>query len=420
MMTIWVVLGLSGIIVCANGDLRDAIWVASVNSVLLGVYVFWSHGGRQITVAGVYSIGPAIFVGFAGIYLLIQPDDPTVNFALFKAISLAYFAHLASYGLFWLNPIVQHVPRSPGSGSAASWGIKWGMILLVAGSAAASSGILSASIGQAAAFTGATLLTVSLTARSARPGKLSAWQALAIILAFLVYVTFDFTGGGRLVVVGLGAALATVASTQVRGHRMKLVMLLAVVPALLIFGSIRYTSGIAAGDTAINYNGLGSVVSPLQTFSTLLTRNDEGNPLPRGHGGTFVATAVSQVPRSLWPDKPAGFGAVLTEQLYPTLVGIHLSLAALSPGEWFYNFGYPGLVLMAVVVGFLIRRIDLWLITLMSLRLDRRRRLLALTIAGTLAGGILDLFWVGSFTFAARTVPRLFFIAVLGLLARER
>ena len=68
---------------------------------------------------------------------------------------------------------------------------------------------------------------------------------------------------------------------------------------------------------------------------------------------------MAQVPRAVWPSKPVGFGAALTAFLEPSETVHNLNLAALSSGEWYFDFGWPGLFLMVLVLGWLVRWLDL-------------------------------------------------------------
>jgi hypothetical protein len=142
--------------------------------------------------------------------------------------------------------------------------------------------------------------------------------------------------------------------------------------------------------------------------------------LKLGFGSTFWASSVAFVPRSLWENKPPGFGAVLVPYLSPLSVGTSHSDAALFQGEWLFDFGFLGLVAMVLVVGWYIAKLDIWLTELNSRPVSTRRRLLAVVSATILASGLGNLLWVGSFTYFVRAVGPLLAVGVLFAVAGRK
>lgn len=72
-------------------------------------------------------------------------------------------------------------------------------------------------------------------------------------------------------------------------------------------------------------------------------------------GGQILGALLFFVPRSIWPGKPAGTGhtaIVALDQFYFSNVSANLAV------EGYVNFGLVGVVLFAVVVGILARRVD--------------------------------------------------------------
>ena len=89
------------------------------------------------------------------------------------------------------------------------------------------------------------------------------------------------------------------------------------------------------------------------------------------------------------------------------------SFAALSPGEWLFNFGWAGIVLMVPVLGIAIRWADHWLERSIRTPLCSQAGLLSLVGAIVLAAGMADLMWSGTQIFNARTGTRLIVIGLL-------
>ena len=198
-------------------------------------------------------------------------------------------------------------------------------------------------------------------------------------------------------------------------------------PAIMLSASrlvskVFHARGVSAGyrvfnadsiDRIAEYYGSGtgrepaapdSNVSPLETFARLI---DEYGQFTPGNGSTFLDAAVVFVPRSIWSNKPIGFGAELTGILEPEMSSSGHSMAALAYGEWFFNFGWMGLGLGIFVVGFLIKRLDLWVPAAFASVSSSKSGIRNVLVATIAISGLTDYFWVGTFTYAARVGLRL-------------
>jgi hypothetical protein len=162
----------------------------------------------------------------------------------------------------------------------------------------------------------------------------------------------------------------------------------------------------------VQENGMESVVNPLRSFATLLDYNDAGW-LSHSWGHTFWSALVALVPRRIWPEKPVGFGAELVPVLTPQMVGTGHSEAALFFAEWLFNFGLPGLLLMVPAAGLFVWGLDRMLAHTMRFALDSRRAIVRYAIAVVAAAGVIDLAWVGTFTYMSRSGSRLFILVVI-------
>lgn len=119
------------------------------------------------------------------------------------------------------------------------------------------------------------------------------------------------------------------------------------------------------------------------------------------------------MPRELWPDKPVGFGAQLTELYRPELLSVGHSEAALLHGEFVYNFALFGVPVAVLVVGHLVRWLDGWLNDLHATPPASVRVLIKQAVAVVASAGLLDLVWVGTYTYVERAG---FACAVLALI----
>ena len=262
----------------------------------------------------------SIFVGYPAVYFAIS-EPQEISPYLFQAALIPPNLLVAMYCLYWRR--TSHVvrlqpaqrpnlsPRLSRRAAAVGFGLLAGAVLMRR---------LDVDLGPlvpAAAFDGAVVVTAALLNRRGRkrpgPGRL----ALSGV-AFATYVLFLFSGGGRLILATLGIAMIVASQRTYTSPVVKYALAGSVVPVLLVFGAIRAPDVNSSSTRLATAAGLGSVVSPLQTFAELLERQDDGSMEP-ARGTTFAATASTYVPRSLWEDKPIGFGAVLTAELAPEL-----------------------------------------------------------------------------------------------------
>lgn len=78
--------------------------------------------------------------------------------------------------------------------------------------------------------------------------------------------------------------------------------------------------------------------------------------VPFQHGSTFTTVLYAPIPRSIWPEKPEiNVGRLIATDVYG--VGYHLR-TGIPPGligEFYLNFGYPGVVFAALFYGAVVR-----------------------------------------------------------------
>jgi hypothetical protein len=405
----WLALGVIGLLAApawgGDGDYGPGQTIIATLGLLFGAWVFWTHGGRHVTAAGVYSLASGIFCGYAGLWWLNHQGD-RFEPALFQATAIAYFVHVAMFILFWTRSD-SHYRREPlprGSAASSTWAVNLGLALVI-GSAVISQ-VRPTSIAATVAFAGVVLLAAGL---AVKPGgnRLPVGRLLLVVLALGLYVAAFFNGFGRLTVVGLGVAVTIVFATRARGRAVKLAVIAGAPIAVSFLTTIRED----LANSASTPDMASSVESPLETFARLLS----GSAFASGDGSTFWATATAWVPRSVWPEKPLGFGAVLTRILEPEMAASGHSMAALDLGEWFYNWRWAGLGAMVLVTGWLVRWLDRRAAAVFFGNFEQRRDLLALAAVAIVVGGLADLAWVGSFTYVTRIGVRLAVLLVIFL-----
>jgi len=414
----WYTLGILGLFLTTDlplAEQSDAVFVLSGAALLFGVWVWWRHGGTAITAVGIYHFAFALFVGFAGLYLLFTG---TADHSLVRALAWCYFGQVTTWLLFWAGD-PPPAPRAPQPVDAVLLRrITWFGVAVAAVAAVASLYLLGTPrhFAQSAGFVGALLVALGLLGDERRHPLLGCAAAAAAFGASMA----TSNSYGRLMLGSLGLALLVVVARRLRTRLVKAAVLACAAPILLVFAQMRKDAILDnRPNVTMNGTGLESVASPLQTFALLLDYNDIGQ-FANAWGHTFLAAVTSLVPRALWPGKPQGFGADLVPIVNPELVNSGHSDAALLQGEWLYNFGVAGLLLMVPVMGLAIRAVDDLLARTAARPLVDRRALLGYGAAIIIAAGLPDLAW-GTFTFAARAGMRLIvLVGVLFLLSDRR
>jgi hypothetical protein len=401
---IWAVVGVTVTL------LGESLLAMGVTTLLLGVRIYWWHGRQQITAAGLYSLATAVFVGFAAIWWAI--DSPTQPQGLFRATWVGYWV-LLGMSCFWKDDLYRPLVLTRDSQQSTAWAgiasfvLSMMLTLWIFPTRNESHAVLTQVILGCMG-----LLACSLILHRARENKSvrRLWLAGVVVAVFTQYV---FSGYGRLNLVALGFVALVAASALSRRRLLKALTIVGVGPALVVFTLMRqrFVAGTYGVDSS---SGPGSVVTPLRDFAAL-TRLGDAHFLPYGHGDSFFASAVFWVPRALWSDKPVGLGSELTRLLRPDLLSVDQSLAAFNQGEWFYDFGWLGVIAMVPVMGLLVRLLDSTLRRLVSQPLDSRRRLISLVIVFTLVSDMPNLMWVGSFGYTSRVLLRL--VPLFALLA---
>lgn len=418
----WLIVAPPAIAMTASNGPRAALIVSSVASTALGLTIFFNHGGSHVTATGVYGLSSAVFVGFAGLFVANDHNYLVDGYTVAAAVS-SYVTNVLLYYIF-LRRTSHRAPMQPRQTLGAAplkvilRGIKIGSVLLFLALLIATLDVRLYPVSSSFAYTGALLVGGSLMFYNTS-GQRGFYAPLLIPLTFVpiaIYVVTFFNGLGRLNVATLLLALGLMAQPSEGKRRLKAALVVGTVLCLVIFAAVRSRQEAPgmSSEARSKGRGISSAVSPLATYAELLRRDNDGLDIGAGYGSTFVAATVFWIPRQVWSSKPIGFGALLTAKLSPELQQSEVSLAALAQGEWFYNFGPPGLLLMVVALGVLLPMFDRGLASVRRSGVRSIDDLLRLVLRLIVVVGLADYVWVGSFTFSARAGPRL---AVLGLVA---
>lgn len=360
---------------------------------------FLRHGGTRVTAAGGFLFGMLLFGYFPTLYYAwVEQEFIPIPYEI-RGLAALLSSQFILYSLWSTTghrlPLIEHRPIP-----TSAWvpGVSLGAAALAVGVATAGLDVAALRpLAQPAGYAGVILIAVSLVQAGRR---LNAFVLLVLGCLFTTFVTFLFTGGGRLVLGSLALALTMTVGLRWRPRFVKPVILGSLPPGLALLARIRADS-VGLSLSGYHESGLESVVLPQRLFFRILGDMANGR-LAIGNGETFWATAVVWVPRELWSTKPVGFGATLTELYKPELLSVGHSEAALVQGEFVYNFGVWGLLIAPIAIGIATYRLDIWLARLHVKPVLSTSTLITQAAGVVLTAGIVDLVWVGTFTYASR------------------
>jgi hypothetical protein len=388
-----------------------ALRLVGLATITLGVVQFFKRGGRIITAFGVFALAVAVFGGVGALAMGINRSYSIDRWTLIAALIVYVSGVLVAALLPQVEIETPKVNRDPTINSVNYFLL--GPIFLSVGVALSFSASPLGPTADVAAYIGA---VISIALAFQRPKLrtpmlgLLLWITVAVALGLYVWRFFD--GFGRLNVASLGlcAALLSSMNSGRKGRWTKLIVLISLPAATIVggyFGISRDPSDPAfrsasTAEVVSEGKGLESVISPLSFFSELLRRDGQlSTDRKRANGSTFVTSALIWVPRSVWPDKPLGFGRIIAVELVPNVAPNH-SEAAFAEGEWYYNFGYLGFVLMIPITVLCLYWLDLKLRDVFAFDPRSRTDFLKRVAVVLVVGGIADYVWGGSFTFANR------------------
>lgn len=387
----------------AHAD-RTSMMVTGICCAVTAGWAFAIDGRRRITPAGLYFLSTGVFVGIALVMLAGRGSNTSI--AVLAPLGLAlHGAALVSLPLYehWrgeVTALTSHKRWRPvyagdrGKAMAASLALCfWGLAFFPVTALGA--------LPQACAYAGLCLAgAVGLTQPVSTPHSHLSWLPAAA--GFVAYVARAFTGNGRLIVVGLGLALVVCYNSRSpKGfHKASILLLLGPALALAAVTQIRDPKFDNQRDVG---RGIDSLYV-IDTFAEIVDRDQtEGvERMHRQYGATFAKSAVIWVPRSMWPNKPLGFGAEIAEVLHPQYRAAGHSDAALFEGEFYVNFGWLGIAFYPFAIGYVLARMTRWHDRFVSLQSISPPQLLRFGALLSASVSLAELRWGGTFSWAAR------------------
>jgi hypothetical protein len=400
-----------------------AIVVSSIH-VVYGLRLFFRRGGPLFTASGVYALTSAVFLGLpplwtslAGVYS-IGPQDCLISGISFAALAVTDLIsrvgkrrkHMLVAATDEKAEVHERVP---------CWMLGFSVLLFGIGSAMKATELAFA--GSAVYVSVLLSAAATTTAISGRKWLLAALSCVLTLSILMVYLVAHFTGFGRLMIASLGISIMFITSLTFRAGWVKAITILTSGPLLVVAAQIRSTSSITARSLLENpLSGLSSMLAPYFEFDRIL----RSVGMPGGlrefefQWGKASVPAVSWlVPRWVWPSKPAqfGLGYLLTRWFRPDLASVGHTFAGGSYlGEVYVNFGFLGLLMAPLVLGIVLRLLDIAVCQLaIGPTRFRMRHCMRLVSASILVGGMADYVWGGTMMVSTRGVPRLAFLIPL-------
>lgn len=399
--------GFVSMLLVRPGDVADAQAAFALGAVVLGAHMFWTHGGNHATATGLYGLGILIFTGLAGLYWSVELRD--ISDGLYLATAAGYWTTLAAHLMVLALPRREYRQLGAADPRVTRWGFRFGAVLTLVGAAIMRTGPTEAT-QFALAGVGMMIVSLILHRPESRGGTVRLAIAGVIVVASALLI---FSAFGRLMLVALGLSAIVAACGRADSRLVKVLTLAGIIPVTMALVRFREGAQRELGYQGSEVDGLGSAVSPLSTFGRLIDQN-----VSDANGEPFIASLLFWVPRSMWEGKPLGLGSALTAELEPQLLFVGHSMAAQGPGEWFFSFGWLGVIAMVPVLTLGLRLLDRLLSHTFGRPLESRRDLVLLLAVIFLVCEVPVLAWSGTFTYTTRGVTKaVIMLIVLALFA---
>jgi hypothetical protein len=376
-------------------DYQLAFAAVGALNLLTCLAVFTNHGGGQVTVLGVYSIPHGLFVG--GAAALAPTIHERIESTAVWVLVVMHVGYLVT--VCATAGTVKEVFAPLTVANSPDYRMRWVIAALVS-IGLRRIGVDLGIIGAAVRWCSLTCVAVSYLI-SWKKKLISEAQLYMVFGCCLIGYTFlVFEKNGRLQIATLGLILLSALSLGRDVRRIKVLSVLAVPIFLWWGGGLRSRQdAVSKQDSANVLDGLASAYAPLYDCIRVVRADalHDQPRFPRQYGKTLFESGTAWVPRSLWPSKPKGLGARLTEIYLPKYSAYGHSMAALGYGEWYINFGWLGLILFPVFPVWAIRQLQKW-----RIKMATRSTVIAPYLWVFAVSAFADFIWVGTFTAVVR------------------
>lgn len=367
---------------------------------LTGVLIFAKHGGRQVTVTGLFGIGVALVMSIGG--WLVADVNPlssglyTALAATALGLSLSVPLLSGSMGLGPLGPM-------PGASRFVWMGISSMVALLAARDS------IPGLVEEGAAFMSVVVFAVGVIFMA------SPWSKLAplLVLPHLLAYSEMFHGStGRLRLVALAGALVLLYTARHASRWHKPAILLVTPFGLAFLARDRVAFQLEQYGWSES-SGLESLLAAPRAFALLIDAQAAGRE-PLHYGASFLSPLTSLLPDWLHLERmPGSVAYELARWTDPNLYGTGFSTAGTYFGEWWWNFGAFGIVLAVLVTGPALGLLERWVGYALGRLVETPRAALIACAAVGFGGGVIDLAWGGPHTWLLRGITRLPLLLVL-------
>ncbi|GAB3690237.1 hypothetical protein [Corynebacterium nasicanis] len=371
------------------------------------LYSFFLCGRKTVTASSVASYGVLMFIGFPACFGALGLYNSGQAYTARSLTIVVLLAFLFQAGLLLVADRLPRISRPSGSGTLGEnpavisrvFRLSVVMFVLSLGAHAVGADISAAGFAWVAMLAG----TIVTFWSSGMPARL---RGVAVVAAaFLAETGLSLGGFGRLNLAVLGLSLVVVVSLRTGTWTAKLATALLTGPILwyLVNQRLAYLESQRKGGLVDESEGVGSVVGPFHSAGTIVEAILQGK-VELSWGKTLFNAAVTGVPRSIWPDKPVGFGREIVELTQPWMTATkEHSDAGTFIGEAVWNFGvWLAPVYLFAFIAF-IRLLDRKLASLLD-RAPQFPTFLVLMLVAMLSGTLLNIIWGSWSTAAARTL----------------
>lgn len=405
----------------------ELLQALSILPLAFGIRVFIGHGGGRITVLGIFNLSLAMFIGYSGIVEATAPSLPVSIGYLTVVVAGSFMAQVAITYLAWPGAAPPDHPAPAINDHDARWLMSLGAIGFIGTIVMFPNASPFPDVSptgyvvlflEGASFASVIVLSMGIYFREG--ARLVSIGSVIVAAAFFAHVEVIHSGSGRLRLVALACTVALLVSARFPRRMLKWGVVAGTPLAMFWLAQRRLSlqESLATGASAGN-TGLESMTGTIVTFAQLLEKQSTGE-VPLAWGLNFLSAPLLLVPESVLPfERPNALGYELVRLVDPTL-GSGYSLAATVFGEWAFNFGIAGLVLVVPAMA--------WFLALLERRfrssvdgMDRSAlSFMPVLFWVLIAGSIADLAWNGLHILTARTLSRLPLILAVGLVIRRQ
>lgn len=407
-LVVWLILGLISILLYAIYPLKISLIFTGILIVVHALIYFNIHGGKSLSPSSIFLLFSALLYGFPSIFS---------NYV--KGYTILSGHYLASLLLYLSQIIIYHILLYQNSRSDYSFQSKevkkltsknrviYYILVLISFGLVNLIPIFS---GLRAAIT-YTFILIMTTTIIIRNEQIKSSHLIAIALLYFYYIFNYFAGFGRINLVTLILSIFLIIQLRVTFKGTKPLITVLFFP-LIILGSL-----LRGGSLDNIFGGIGSIVSPYYRLGQLVELY-MNNYISPSFGKTFIAAFLVFIPRNIWKNKPWSFNREITKIFAPQYVAYGHSEVATVLGEFIYNFGFVGIILYILTIGFFVSYLDKTVVKSVTNRNWNFTNVIIYSAVSLTTAGLLNLIWGSVPTFINRDGFRILYLFVIYMIMK--